>query len=103
MVASRWAMTSVVRPCISVSERALHQRLAFGVEGRGRLVEKEDRRVLEQRPGDGEALALAAGQRHAALANQRVVALRESGNETVPPPPAERPRQWPRALAFGLP
>ena len=57
-------------------ERRLHQRLVAGVERRGRLVEQQHRRVLEDRAGDGEALALAARQRHAALAEHGVVALR---------------------------
>ena len=35
----------------------------------------EDRRVDQQGPGDGDALALAARQRVAALADDRVVAL----------------------------
>ena len=41
-------------------ERLLHQRLAFGIERRGRLVEQQDRRVLQDGAGDGDALALAA-------------------------------------------
>jgi hypothetical protein len=41
-------------------ERVLHQPLAFGVERRGRLVEKQQRRVAKQRAGNGDALALAA-------------------------------------------
>ena len=76
-VARRWAITSVVRPCISRSSARLHQRLALGVERAGRLVEQQDRRVAQDGAGDGDALALAAGQRHAALAEQGVVALRQ--------------------------
>ena len=56
-------------------ERRLHQRLAFGVERRGRLVEQQDRRVAQDGAGNGDALALAAGQRHAAFADLGVVAL----------------------------
>ena len=50
---------------------------AFGerIERAGRLVENEDWRILEQRAGDGEALALAAGQEPTALADMRVEAL----------------------------
>ena len=36
----------------------------------------EDRRVLEERAGDADALALAAGQLRAALAELRLVSLR---------------------------
>ena len=39
--------------------------------------------VLEQRPGDGQALALAARQQPAPLADHRVVALGQRGDEIV--------------------
>ena len=68
-------MTKVVRPRISVPQRLLHPRLGRRVERAGRLVEDQDRRILQQRAGDRQALALAAGKRGAALADQRVVAL----------------------------
>ena len=55
-------------------ELLLDDRLHFGIERRGRLVEDEDRRVLENEAGDGDALALAARELDAALADQRVVA-----------------------------
>jgi hypothetical protein len=45
-----------------VLERGLDQALGLGVERGGGLVEDQDRRVLQQRTGDGEALALAAGE-----------------------------------------
>lgn len=43
-------------------QRVLDQRLGVRVGVRGRLVEDEDRRVGEQRPRDGQALGLTAGQ-----------------------------------------
>jgi hypothetical protein len=46
----------------------------FGVERRSGLVEDEDRCVLEQRPGNGQALALAAGEQHAVFTDQGVEA-----------------------------
>ena len=73
----RWAITSVVRPCISVSSACWTEALGLVVERRGRFVEHQDRRVLEQRAGDGDALALAAGEALAELADHRVVALRQ--------------------------
>ncbi len=76
-------MTMVVRPCISLSSARLHQRLAFGVERRGRLVEQQDRRVAQDGAGNRDALALAAGQRHAALADLAVIALFELQDELV--------------------
>jgi hypothetical protein len=72
-VASRCAITSVVRPA-SAAQRRLHQRLALGIERGGRLVEQQQRRVAQDRARDRDALALAARQRDAALADRRVVA-----------------------------
>ena len=82
-VARRWAMTSVVRPARQPLQRLLHRALALGVERAGRLVEQQDRRVAQDRAGDREALALAAGEHHAALADLGVVALRQPGDELV--------------------
>jgi hypothetical protein len=45
----------------------LHPVLRFRVQRRRGLVQEQDRRVLEQRPGDGDALPLAARQVGAAL------------------------------------
>ena len=43
-------------------EGVLDGALGFGVEGAGGFVEDEDGRVAQERAGDGEALALAAGE-----------------------------------------
>ncbi len=56
-------------PRHDAAQRLLHQRLVPRVERRGRLVEQQDRRVGENSAGDGEALALAARKRDAALAD----------------------------------
>ena len=82
-MASRWAMTSVVRPCHQPVESGLDLALAFRIERGGRLVEKQDRRILQDRPGNRETLALAARQGHAALADEGVVALRHGPDEAV--------------------
>ena len=50
-------------------ERLLDHRLVLGVHRRERLVEHQDRRVAQQRAGDGDALALAAREPDAALAD----------------------------------
>ena len=55
-------------------EVLLDRRLDLGVERRGRLVEDQDRRVLQQDARDRDALPLSAGQLHAALADMGVVA-----------------------------
>jgi hypothetical protein len=47
--------------------------LGAGVQGAGRLVEDEDRRVAQDRAGDGQALLLTAGEAVSALADDRVV------------------------------
>ena len=56
-------------------ERSLHRALALGVERRGRLVEQQDGRVLEDGARDGQALALPAGELGAVLADLRVQPL----------------------------
>src|SRR5439155_19755410 len=55
----------------------------LGVEVAGGLVENEDLRIGEDRGGDGEALALPAGEFEAALADERVVGLRKLLDELV--------------------
>src|SRR6266545_1883936 len=47
-----------------ILERPLHLALVLGVEGARRLVEDEDRRVLQERAGDGDPLPLTAGEEH---------------------------------------
>ena len=79
-VARRCAMTSVVRPA-RAPRAPLHQALALRVERAGRLVEQQDRPVGEQRARDRKALALAAGQLDAALAERGVEALRQALDE----------------------
>jgi hypothetical protein len=69
-------MTMLVR-CHQVLQGILHQALALGVEGAGGLVQQQQRRVAQDGAGHGDALALAAGQAHAALAEEGVVALRQ--------------------------
>ena len=82
-VARRWAMMIVVRSFIEVLERFLHEPLVLGVQRAGRLVEQQDRRILQDGPRNGDALALAAGQPGAALAEEGVVALRQFRDELV--------------------
>jgi len=53
---------------------------AFGgvVHARSRLVEDKDRRILEQRAGDGEALLFAYAELHTTLAKFGMETLRQS-------------------------
>ena len=59
--------------------------LHLDVDGAGGVVEHQDRRVDEQGAGDGDALALAARQRVAALAHHGVVAVGQLPDELVGP------------------
>ena len=64
-------------------QRLLHQPFAFGVERAGGLVEQQDGGVAQHGPGDGDALALAAGEPHAALAEEGVEAFGQALEEFV--------------------
>ncbi len=52
---------------LQIRKRLLHQAFAFRIEGAGRLVEQQDRRILEDRTGNGDALLLSAGKARAPL------------------------------------
>src|SRR5262249_14979831 len=59
-------------PVHQLAQRIADRLLAIGVERRGRLVEQQDRRVLEEGAGDGDALALPARELDAAVADEGV-------------------------------
>ena len=63
------------------AERLADELLGCAVERGGRLVEQQQRRVLEERARDGDALALSARQPHAAIADDRVEAFGQLGDE----------------------
>ena len=60
-----------------LAQRELDLLLGRGVDRRGRVVEDQDPRIGQDRARDRDPLALAAGQRQPALADERVVALRQ--------------------------
>ena len=64
-------------------ERLLDDALGLGVEGGGRLVEDQDLRVANQCPRNRDALALAATQLHAAVADLGIKTVREAADEVV--------------------
>ena len=64
-----------------LAQRRVDQLLGAGVDRRGRVVEHEHARVGEHGTGDGDALALAAREREAALADDGVVAVGERLDE----------------------
>src|ERR1051326_3564538 len=74
---------------------ALDDALALRVERAGRLVEDENARIGDERARDGDALALAARERGAALADDGVVALGELEDEIMR---AGEPRRRDHAL-----
>ena len=92
MTSSRSSARTVDRRCAhhqraAAFHQALHglldQHLAFAVQaGRG-LIQDQDGRVREEGASDRHALALAAGQLHAALAHHRVIALGQAHDEVV--------------------
>ncbi len=83
MVCRRCAITIVVRPRQRCSIASCTCFSDSGVECGGGFVEQDDRRVLDQRAGDRDALALAAGELDAVLADRRVVAEREAHDEVM--------------------
>ncbi len=83
MVCSRCAMTMVVRFWHRCSIASCTSFSDSGIQRGGRFIEQDDRRVLHQRAGNGDALALAAGELRAVLADRRIVAAREAHDEIV--------------------
>ena len=76
-------MTIVVRPSHHLGQRVADLVLLGRVDRRRGVVEDQHPRVGEDRPGDGDALALAARQREAPLADHGVVALGQLVDELV--------------------
>ena len=66
-----------------VVKAVLDQAFGLGIEAGGGFVQHQDRRVLEQRPGNGDALALPSRQFDPAFANQGVVAFGHLQNKLV--------------------
>jgi hypothetical protein len=70
-------------PARDLAQVLLDNALAFVVERARGLVENENARIGHQRAGDGDALALPAGEAVAALADDGVVGLGQLENELV--------------------
>ena len=68
-------MAITVLPCIRLSSWSWIAASTSLSSALRRFVQDQDRRVLQQHARDGDALALAARQLHAALADMGVVAL----------------------------
>src|SRR6516162_4845386 len=65
------------------AERLDDRRFSPGIDSARRLVEDQDRCVLQKRARQRYALALAARQSEASLADRRVVALGQASNEVM--------------------
>ena len=68
-------------PLHQMLQRLLHQPLRLRVQSGGRLVEDQDRRVLQDGPGDADALPLSAGELAAPIADVGLIALLARLNE----------------------
>ena len=66
-----------------LGERLLDQVLVFGVNAGGRFVQNDDGRIFQNGARNGNALLFAAGQRAAALADDRVIPLRKRRDEVM--------------------
>jgi hypothetical protein len=66
-----------------VIQGRLDMPLGLGIQRRSGLVEDQQRRVFQQRPGNRQALALAAGQQYAVLADFGIEALRQLVDELL--------------------
>ena len=72
-----------VRPLGDPLHVLLDDPLALVVERARRLVEDQDARIGNERAGNGDALALTARERAAALADDGVIAFRQLQDEVV--------------------
>src|SRR5262249_3317540 len=70
-------------PAYEPAQRVADPLLAVGIERRRRLVEQQDRRILEERAGDRDALALPARQLDAAVSDDGVEALGHALDEVA--------------------
>ena len=64
-------------------ERVLDDRFVLGIHCRERFIQNQDRRVSQDRPGDGNALALPAGKPDAPLADYGVISLGQQRDKLV--------------------
>src|SRR6266446_4483607 len=72
------------RPALSEPFHCFQQRsLSLHIDRTSRLVEDENRRVLQECSSNGNALALTAGKTHAAFTNKSVVTIRQADNKLV--------------------
>ena len=80
-------------------ERGPQARVRGQVQGREGVVEQVDLRVVDERPGDRQALGLAAGDVRAALGDRRLQPFRQCGDEVLGLGDLQRP---PELLVGGV-
>ena len=73
-----WEIRNVVRSLANSSMALRIRSLVLDIDGAGGLVEDQDGGVAEHGAGQRDALPLAAGESVAALADDRVVAVRQT-------------------------
>ena len=64
-------------------QRLLDQVFGLRIQRGGGLIQQQDRRIAQQRAGDGDALALPARQTRPALSDPGLVSFRELRDELV--------------------
>ena len=84
-------------PLRKLVKRVLYLYFGGGVKGGSRLVQNQDRRVLEEAPRDRDTLLLPAAQLDAPLANDGVIALRHAHDVLVDFRPPRRHLDFPVA------
>ena len=70
-------------PLVQFAQMALDFRFRFHVDGAGRIVHDEDRRIVGERACEAQALFLAAGKADATLSDHGIVAFRHAADEAV--------------------
>lgn len=64
-------------------ERLDKRRFVFRVSKRRRLIEHRDGAILQKRPGNSDALPLAAGEKYPAFPDSRVVTFWQRANKIM--------------------
>ena len=97
----RWLTMIAVRPVTRAPQMCEDARLGARVHGAQCVVQQQQRRIGKQRAGDRHPLPLPAGQRDAALAHQRVVAVAGSAGCRHAGPPCAPTRSISARVAVG--
>ena len=70
-------------PLAHPGDRPLDLRLRSLVDSGCRLIQQQDRRILQDRPRDGDALPLPAGEHRPALSHHRLVLHRKTFDKII--------------------